>query len=57
MPTKRMAEQKKGQENIGQPLDWFQKTGLTIILIILWLILLAIVCLWAFAILTHTTLF
>jgi len=57
MPKQRMAEHKKNQENIEQDLDWFQKKGITIILIILWLISLTIVCLLAYAILTHTTLF
>jgi predicted negative regulator of RcsB-dependent stress response len=46
-----MVEHKKDQENIEQDLDWFQKTGLTIIVIILWLILLAIGCYIGFAIL------
>jgi hypothetical protein len=57
MPKQRMAEHKKNQENIEQELDWFQKMGLTINTIILWLILVAIACVLTYALLTHTTLF
>lgn len=48
-----MVEHKKDQENIEQDLDWFQKTGLTIITIILWLILVAIACWFGYSFLTH----
>jgi predicted negative regulator of RcsB-dependent stress response len=51
-----MVEHKKDQENIEQDLDWFQKKGLTIITIILWLFFVALGCLIGYAFYTHTTL-